>query len=79
MARYWMHTGLLHVDGAKVSRSSGSFVTVRDALAAFDFRTVGVTPARYTTRPAAVTDERYLAVVASKRSVPTERACRQKA
>jgi cysteinyl-tRNA synthetase len=40
MARYWMHTGLLHVDGAKVSRSAGSFVTIRDALAAFDFRTV---------------------------------------
>jgi cysteinyl-tRNA synthetase len=40
MARYWMHTGLLHVDGAKVSRSSGSFVAIRDMLAAFDFRTV---------------------------------------
>jgi cysteinyl-tRNA synthetase len=40
MARYWMHTGLLHVDGAKVSRSSLSFLTVRDALGAFDFRTL---------------------------------------
>ena len=40
MARYWMHTGLLHVDGAKMSRSAGSFITIRDALAAFDFRTV---------------------------------------
>lgn len=40
MARYWMHTGLLHVDGAKMARSSGSVVTIRDALAAFDFRTL---------------------------------------
>jgi cysteinyl-tRNA synthetase len=40
MARYWMHTGLLHVDGAKVSRSAGSFMTIREALVAFDFRTV---------------------------------------
>jgi cysteinyl-tRNA synthetase len=40
MARYWMHTGLLHVDGAKVSRSLGSFITIRDALRDFDFRTI---------------------------------------
>jgi cysteinyl-tRNA synthetase len=29
MARCWMHTGLLHVDGAKVSRSAGRFMTIR--------------------------------------------------
>jgi len=32
-ARYWMHNGLVRVDGEKMSKSLGNFLTVRDALA----------------------------------------------
>jgi cysteinyl-tRNA synthetase len=34
MARYWMHNGMLTVGGAKMSKSLGNFVTVRELLAA---------------------------------------------
>jgi cysteinyl-tRNA synthetase len=40
LVRHWVHTGLLRVDGAKMSKSSGNFLTVRDALAASDYRTL---------------------------------------
>src|SRR5712671_14245 len=32
-ARYWLHNGMLTVGGAKMAKSEGNFVTVRDALA----------------------------------------------
>src|SRR6266851_3896753 len=32
-ARYWLHNGMLTVAGAKMAKSEGNFVTVRDALA----------------------------------------------
>ena len=32
-ARYWMHNGMLQVNGAKMSKSLGNFFTVRDILA----------------------------------------------
>ena len=32
MARYWMHNGFLQVEGDKMSKSLGNFVTVRDLL-----------------------------------------------
>ena len=32
MARYWLHNGFLQVEGEKMSKSLGNFVTVRDAL-----------------------------------------------
>ena len=32
-ARTWMHNGMLTVGGAKMAKSEGNFVTVRDALA----------------------------------------------
>lgn len=32
LARYWIHNGLLTVDGQKMSKSAGNFVTVPDAL-----------------------------------------------
>ena len=32
-ARYWMHNGLVRVNGEKMSKSLGNFLTVRDALA----------------------------------------------
>ncbi|PYC76860.1 cysteine--tRNA ligase [Streptomyces tateyamensis] len=40
LARYWMHTGLLRVDGAKMSKSAGNFLTIRDILKVADFRTL---------------------------------------
>ncbi|MEU4581740.1 cysteine--tRNA ligase [Kitasatospora aureofaciens] len=40
LARYWMHTGLLRVDGAKMSKSTGNFLTIRDILKTADFRTL---------------------------------------
>jgi cysteinyl-tRNA synthetase len=35
-ARYWMHNGMLTVGGAKMAKSEGNFVTVRDALKEWD-------------------------------------------
>ncbi len=32
-ARYWMHNGMLLVNGEKMSKSLGNFITLRDALA----------------------------------------------
>ncbi|HTX61009.1 MAG TPA: cysteine--tRNA ligase [Methanobacterium sp.] len=32
MVRYWMHTGFLNVDGEKMSKSLGNFITIRDLL-----------------------------------------------
>lgn len=32
MVRYWLHTGYLTVEGEKMSKSLGNFVTIRDAL-----------------------------------------------
>lgn len=40
LARYWMHTGLLRVDGAKMAKSSGNFTTIRELRAQWDRRTV---------------------------------------
>jgi cysteinyl-tRNA synthetase len=33
MANYWMHNGFLQVEGDKMSKSLGNFVTIRDVLA----------------------------------------------
>jgi cysteinyl-tRNA synthetase len=32
-ARYWVHSGMLNVDGVKMSKSLGNFFTIRDLLA----------------------------------------------
>lgn len=32
MARYWLHTGFLTVEGKKMSKSLGNFITIRDFL-----------------------------------------------
>jgi cysteinyl-tRNA synthetase len=32
MARYWMHNGFLQVEGRKMSKSEGNFVTIHDLL-----------------------------------------------
>jgi cysteinyl-tRNA synthetase len=34
--KYWPHTGVLNVDGKKMSKSLGNFWTIRDALKEFD-------------------------------------------
>ena len=33
MANYWLHNGFLQVEGAKMSKSDGNFVTIRELLA----------------------------------------------
>ncbi len=33
LARYWMHNGMVKVDGEKMSKSLGNFTTIRDLLA----------------------------------------------
>ncbi|PLX39213.1 MAG: cysteine--tRNA ligase [Hyphomicrobiales bacterium] len=33
MARYWMHNGFLQVEGEKMSKSLGNFITIHDVLA----------------------------------------------
>ena len=32
MAKYWMHNGFLQVEGKKMAKSEGNFVTIRDLL-----------------------------------------------
>ena len=32
MANFWMHNGFLQVEGEKMSKSLGNFVTIRDLL-----------------------------------------------
>jgi len=34
--KYWIHTGLLTVEGEKMSKSLGNFVTIREALGRYD-------------------------------------------
>jgi cysteinyl-tRNA synthetase len=37
MANYWMHNGFLQVEGDKMSKSTGNFVTIRDLLETQNF------------------------------------------
>jgi cysteinyl-tRNA synthetase len=37
MANYWLHNGFLQVEGAKMSKSEGNFVTIRELLGAEKF------------------------------------------
>lgn len=36
MVRYWLHTGFLNVDGEKMSKSLGNFITIRELLKEWD-------------------------------------------
>ncbi|MDR2624211.1 MAG: cysteine--tRNA ligase [Methanobrevibacter sp.] len=36
MVRYWLHTGFLNVDGEKMSKSLGNFITIRELLQDWD-------------------------------------------
>jgi cysteinyl-tRNA synthetase len=38
--RYWLHTGFLNINSAKMSKSKHNFLTVRDALNTYDYRTL---------------------------------------
>jgi len=38
--RYWLHTGFLTVNGRKMSKSLGNFVTIRDVLKKYDAETL---------------------------------------
>jgi cysteinyl-tRNA synthetase len=39
-ARYWVHAGLLTIDGEKMSKSLGNFLTIGDALEQYDAETL---------------------------------------
>jgi len=36
LVKYWVHTGILKVDGKKMSKSLGNFITIRDVLKKYD-------------------------------------------
>jgi cysteinyl-tRNA synthetase len=36
MVKYWLHTGFLKVEGKKMAKSSGNFITIQDALKRYD-------------------------------------------
>ena len=40
LAKYWMHNGYITVNGEKMSKSLGNFITVRDALADYPGETI---------------------------------------
>ncbi len=40
LVRYWMHTGFLNFDNEKMSKSTGNFKTIRDALKAYKPRVI---------------------------------------
>jgi cysteinyl-tRNA synthetase len=40
MVRYWMHTGLVRVSGAKMAKSADNFTTIREALETMDVKTL---------------------------------------
>ena len=35
--KYWSHCGLLKINGEKMSKSLGNFITIRDALKKYDY------------------------------------------
>lgn len=39
-ANYWMHSGLLTMNNQKMSKSTGNFLTIRDALKKYDFEVI---------------------------------------
>jgi cysteinyl-tRNA synthetase len=38
--KYWLHTGFLTINGEKMSKSLGNYITVRDALKKYDAETI---------------------------------------
>jgi cysteinyl-tRNA synthetase len=40
LATYWLHTGFLNIDHEKMAKSTRNFVTIRQALTRYDYRTL---------------------------------------
>ena len=40
---YWFHTGHLHIDGAKMSKSLKNFITIREALKRYSWKEIRLT------------------------------------
>ncbi len=40
LVNYWLHTGLLQIDGKKMAKSTGNFITIRSLVDEWDYRTV---------------------------------------
>ena len=40
LVKYWLHTGFLNVKGTKMSKSLSNFITIRDALGRYDYKTI---------------------------------------
>ena len=40
LVKYWLHTGFLNVKGTKMSKSLSNFITIRDALKKYDYKTI---------------------------------------
>jgi len=38
--RYWLHTGFLNINSAKMSKSKGNFLTLEGALKSYDYKTL---------------------------------------
>jgi cysteinyl-tRNA synthetase len=38
--KYWLHTGFLNINSAKMSKSKQNFLTIRDALKIYDYKTL---------------------------------------
>ena len=38
LARYWIHTGFLNIQGSKMSKSLKNFITIREALKKYDYK-----------------------------------------
>ena len=39
LVKYWVHTGILYVNGEKMSKSLGNFITIRDSMKRYDKNT----------------------------------------
>ncbi|MFH1209858.1 MAG: cysteine--tRNA ligase [archaeon] len=40
LVRYWLHTGFLNVKGSKMSKSLKNFITIRETLKQYDYKTL---------------------------------------
>ena len=42
LVKYWMHTGFLNVEGQKMSKSLGNFISIKDAMEKYDKYVLGL-------------------------------------
>ncbi len=42
LAKYWLHGGMLLINGQKMAKSLGNFITIKDALAKYDSDTIKI-------------------------------------